>query len=115
MVGEYALSCFNVDKNAESFDDATFSDVDDDWGEEKDVRDDESGAGGGDAPSSFPASEMGNFFFLGGGKILILNLSLFLTDVLRWLFHEGTSEHWSSLKVIALDILSSLVLFVVKH
>ena len=62
MVDEYALSCFNVDKNAESFDDATFSDVDDDWGEEKDVRDDESGAGGGDAPSSFPASEMGKKF-----------------------------------------------------
>ena len=113
MVDEYALSCFNVDKNAESFDDATFSDVDDDWGEEKDVRDDESGAGGGDAPSSFPASEMGKNQIL--VKNLILNLSPFLTDVLRWLFHEGTSEHWSSLKVIALDILSSLVLFVVKH
>ena len=85
MVDEYALSCFNVDKNAESFDDATFSDVDDDWGEEKDVRDDESGAGGGDAPSSFPASEM--------GKNLILILFPFLTDVLRSLLHEGTSEH----------------------
>ena len=93
MVDEYALSCFNVDKNAESFDDATFSDVDDDWGEEKDVRDDESGAGGGDAPSFFPASEM--------GKKFNFNFKIFLTDVLRWLFHEGTSEHWSSLKVIA--------------
>ena len=81
MVDEYALSCFNVDKNAESFDDATFSDVDDDWGEEKDVRDDESGAGGGDVPSSFPASEMGKNQIL--VKNLILNLSPFLTDVLR--------------------------------
>ena len=55
---EKRMSFFDVGKNAESLDDATFSDVDDDWGDENDARDEESAAGGGDTASSFPASEI---------------------------------------------------------